>query len=153
MVTSRVGYAIAAWSALFAVPHVYWGLGGRAGVVATLGSVPTDPMFILLGTWGVAVVCAIGVVYGLALARRWGRLFPHWLLLAGAVVVGLALLLHGAQDVVQFAFLLAGVTHVSNGPDLGIHIRTQLFLWGPWFLLGGALFALAALSLRRGASR
>lgn len=152
MMPSRVGYAIALWSVLFAVPHEYWGLGGTAGVAATLGSIPTDRLFIVTGTWGVAAVCAVGAGYGLMLARPWGRIFPHWLLLGGAVIVALALLLHGAQDVVQFGLLLAGIIHVSHVPDLDVQIRTQLFLWGPWFLLGGTLFGLAALSLRRTAS-
>jgi hypothetical protein len=144
----RLGTAVAAWSAVFAVPHVYWGTGGGAGIEATLGSIPTDPGFVALGTWGVAAGCVAGVVYGLALGLGWS-IFPRRLLLVGGAVVGIVLLLHGAQDVVQYGLLLLGVTRIRDDAAFWVHVRTQLFVWGPWFLLGGALLVAAAFSLRR----
>jgi hypothetical protein len=72
---------------------------------------------------------------------------PRLVLRAVAVLVAAALLLHGAQDEIQFALLLAGAIHVEARVSRA-QILTQLLLWGPWFLLGGALFSAAAVSLR-----
>ncbi|GAA3169774.1 hypothetical protein GCM10010466_68690 [Planomonospora alba] len=138
---------MAAWGFAFAVPSFYWALGGTAGATTTIS--PSLVRLIEEGvTWFVATLWAtgalkvIGGLLGLALARGpWGRAADRLLQLAawGAAVL---LFWHGA------AFVLQGVLAGSGALDLSADFLPVLpwytYLWGPWFMAGGLLFALAA---------
>jgi hypothetical protein len=62
---------------------------------------------------------------------------------------GALLVLHGADFVAQGVLALGGFVHVPASVPLAA-IRLSTFLWGPWFLLGGLLFCIAAWKARKG---
>ncbi|RJL25117.1 DUF3995 domain-containing protein [Bailinhaonella thermotolerans] len=140
------GYGAAAWGFLFAAPSVYWALGGTSGITSTISPALVDlaerrvPWFVAT-LWVTAALKVAGGLLGLALLRRWGRLASLLLELAswGAAVL---LAWHGLQFIGQGALIAAGVSEVP--PEIDSVVRWYTFLWGPWFILGGVLLALAA---------
>ncbi|MFJ9695596.1 DUF3995 domain-containing protein [Kitasatospora sp. NPDC101183] len=145
--TSRwPGCAAAAWGAVFAVPSFYWALGGTGGassqVAPALVKLAEDRVtWFLVVLWVTGALKLVGTVLGIALLRRRGRRTDHLLQLAGWGA-GVLLVWHGALFVLQGLLVLAGVLHLA--PELVPVSRWYTFLWGPWFVLGGVCFALAA---------
>jgi hypothetical protein len=137
-----VGWAAAAaiaWCAAFAAVHVFWALGGSAGLASSAGTelaTRRPAVFVLAGLWGVAALLACGaavvyvVVAAPGLSRRWRRA-GAWLLVA----VGAGLVLRA----VAVEALLAADAGVRSavGP---LETRWSLLLWNPVFAAGGVLF-------------
>ena len=144
------GYTAAAWGLLFAVPSFVWALGGTVGAQTTV-----SPSLVKLAqdrvTWFVVVLWAtgllktVGALIGLGLTRRWGTVTGRLLVCCGW---GAAVLLvwHGLLFVIQGVLVEAGV--VTIDPELRSIIRWYLYLWGPWFVLGGLAFGAASDSRR-----
>ncbi|WP_112262239.1 DUF3995 domain-containing protein [Lentzea terrae] len=131
------GSAAAAWCALFAALHVYWALGGSAGLAESAGAdlaAHRPAWFVLGGLWGVAAVLLVGAWICLDLTQRWRRLLA---LLGGAVLLGRGL-------VVEIALLTTDLPHQVGERQT----RWSLWLWNPWFVLGGVLVLAAYLSTR-----
>ncbi|WNV76828.1 DUF3995 domain-containing protein [Geodermatophilus sp. DSM 44513] len=149
--TSATGWALlaAAWCASFAALHVYWALGGGVGLAQSAGAelARTRPTaFVLVGLWGVAALLSAGSTSwcALALGRPRGRRLRVAAIVTGSAA-GVLLLVRAL--VVQGVLLLdAGGVASSVGPD---QTRWSLWLWNPWFLLGGAAFLVAAHHLAR----
>lgn len=143
--TGWAAYAAFTWAFLFAAPSFYWAAGGTAGM-GTLGpgvaAMARDPWFIAL-VWVTGFAKALAGLLALALVRPWGQRIPRWVLLAGAWGGGALLVLHGGDLVVQGALALGGFLDIPASATPSA-IRWQTFLWGPWFLVGGLLFCIAA---------
>jgi hypothetical protein len=143
------GIGCAIWAAVFSLPHVYWGAGGRMGIVATLGSLAVlrEPVLAIGGTWGVLVICLVAIAFGLAVAGRpaWA---PRRLLLICSILAAVVLGGHGLQIVVEFGLAQLGVLSPPPPPGGMSEVHAQLLIWGPMFLIGGLLFAVCAVSLR-----
>ena len=144
-------YAAGGWAFLFAAPSFYWAAGGTAGT-GTLGpgiaEMARDPWFVAV-VWATGVVKVLAGLLALSLVRTWGRTIPHWILLAGAWGGGALLVLHGADFVAQGALALGGFVDVPASVPLAA-VRWSTLLWGPWFLLGGLLFCIAAWKAPKG---
>lgn len=139
----------AAWCAAFALLHLYWALGGDIGLAESAGVrlAETRPTaFVLVGLWGVAALLLVAASSWCVLARGWPR--GHRMRRAAIIVGALAGVLLIVRAVVLEAVLLldAGGIASSVGPA---QAHWSLWLWNPWFLLGGALFLLAAHRLAR----
>ncbi|MEV6243614.1 DUF3995 domain-containing protein [Lentzea sp. NPDC051838] len=131
------GIAAATWCALFAALHVYWALGGSAGLAESAGAglaAQRPAWFVLGGLWGVAALLLVGAWFCLDLTRRWRRLLT---LLGGA-----ALLLRGLA--VEIALLTTDLPQQVGERQT----RWSLWLWNPWFVLGGVLVLAAYWSTR-----
>lgn len=131
------GYAAATWCALFAALHVYWALGGSAGLAESAGAdlaAQRPAWFVLGGLWGVAVVLVVGAWLCLDLTRRWRRVL---VLLGGAI-----LLLRGLA--VEVALLTTDLPQQVGERQA----RWSLLVWNPWFVLGGVLLLGAYWSTR-----
>jgi hypothetical protein len=145
------GIGCALWAAVFSLPHIYWGAGGRMGIVATLGSLAVlhEPVLAVGGTWGVAALCLIAIAFGLVVARRptWA---PRQVLLTCSILASVVLAIHGVQDIVEFGLMQLGALRPPPPPGGVFEVHAQLLLWGPLFLAGGLLFGVSAASLRPG---
>jgi uncharacterized protein DUF3995 len=146
---SWAGYAAAAWAFLFAATSFYWALGGRLGV-ETIGEAITGPALagdttILAIVWITGLLKVAAGVVALALVRPWGRRIPRWALLLAGWGASALFLVYGAANLIQDTLIVAGAIPTPAG--LGaVAAHWHLFLWDPWWLLGGVLFALASWS-------
>ena len=142
------GFAAAVWGFVFAAPSLYWALGGLAGASSVVApslvqlARERNPGFLAV-LWITGALKLVGGALGLALVRRraWGRGMNRALQLTawGAAVL---LVWHGALFVGQGLLVQAHVIRIP--PDLLPISRWYTFLWGPWFVAGGVLFAFAA---------
>ncbi|WP_101392104.1 DUF3995 domain-containing protein [Streptomyces sp. TLI_146] len=150
------GYAAAAWGVLFAVPSFVWATGNAFGAQSTVA-----PSLVKLARdgvpWFVAVLLVtgflklFGALIGLGLTRPRGSRIGRLMVFCGG---GAATLLtwHGGLFVIHGVLVKAGV--VSVEPDLAGLTGWYLYLWGPWFIIGGLTFAWAtALHVRQSDDR
>lgn len=136
-----LGWACTAWCLVFAAPHVYWAVGGRAGLGAEAAAADAA-----LATWWFAAYNVVATVLALvgawlapALAQGWPGPLRRWwhpVVTAAAVL----LLVRGAIGLVGLALAAAGE---------GIDSPVVLLAVEPWFVLGGLLFGALALASRR----
>lgn len=137
------GYAAAAWGFLFAVPGFVWATGSTFGAQSTVA-----PSLVKLARdgvpWFVAVLVVtgflklFGALIGIGLTRPRGSRISRLMVFCGG---GAATLLtwHGGLFVVHGVLVEAGA--VSVEPDLAALTAWYLYLWGPWFIVGGLAFA------------
>lgn len=146
-------YAAAIWSFIFAIISFYWGLGGTIGL-DTLGEGIKELALsrnteALVMVWGTAVLKVLVGLLALALVQAWGRRLPRRLLLIGAWGAGLLFLLYGIGNFVQH--LLMAIGQIPTARMLGTlsAVQWHLFLWDPFWFIGGVFFVLAARDFRR----
>ncbi len=149
------GYAAAAWALVFAVPHLYWGMGGTIGLTTSLNKQILDHRTagFLAGNLGIAAFCVAGGLVALAAVRPWGRRLASPVLRVLAWF-GFVLLAARVLDIyVEFGLGLTGITTVAAG-ERAEFLRLAgwfLFLWLPWFALGAVAWgALATRHAARG---
>ena len=134
------------WCLAFAVLHLFWAAGGSLGLATSAGrdlATRRPTSFVVLGLYGVAVLCLLGAALVIAVmasrpSRR--RRFATWL----AIAVGAVPLFRGVALQVVLA---AGIGDLRQqvGPS---EAHWSLVLWNPWFVLGGALFLVVGVSSR-----
>jgi Protein of unknown function (DUF3995) len=139
----RWEYLAAGWCGVFAVVHLYWACGGDTGLASSAGvdlATHRPTWFVIVGLWGAALLLLVGVALCLGLGRDAFTGRAHragWVLcrLAGAVLVIRAIVVH--------TVLLADAGGVTGtvGPT---QTFWSLWLWDPWFLIGGVLLLIAA---------
>lgn len=146
--------ALLGWSLLYAIPHLYWGLGGTFGVSLY------KPSAREMGTWEAAHLFAFAFItaagfLGFALARTSQRQALRLLLLvivaAGAAVAAS----HGAYGMLFRALSVAGITDIDGEPfNLDDHgwVLWDMLLIEPWFLVEGLLLGLAGYFAQRSAA-
>ncbi|WP_083917995.1 DUF3995 domain-containing protein [Nocardiopsis xinjiangensis] len=144
-------YAAAVWAFLFGLLSLYWAVGGT-WLSATIGEAVTAPALkgdplVVAAVWASALGKFAVAVSALALVQRWGQAFPRWFLLSGGGLAAGLLVLYGGAGILQQVLMAVGLVDVSDtfAPVLYWH----LFLWSPYWLLGGVFFALAAVQLAR----
>lgn len=145
---SAAAAGAAAWCAVFAAVHLFWGVGGTIGLASSAGPKLAERRpagFVVFGLYGVAVLLLAGialvmVVSGGIASQRVSRVAGVALTIIGTVLVirgvGLEVLL--ATD--------TGGLRTAVGP---LETRWSLVLWNPWFAIGGALFLRTAIRARR----
>jgi len=147
-------YAAASWALVFALPHVYWGASGRAGLAAAVSvqlAAGRSSAFQVLN-WGIALFCVAGGCVALAANRVSATGAVRRLVQVLLWFAFTLLLLRVADIVVELA---VGLATLDRAPQT---TRTQFLrlapwfglLWLPWFSLGTVLFGLAALRVRSG---
>jgi hypothetical protein len=140
-----VAYGACGWAFLFAALSFYWALGGTAGAdtispeIAQLARAHV-PWFIAV-LWITAILKVFSGFVALALIQPWGRMVPSWILLILAWGAGTLLFVHGGLFFAVGVLALSGAISVRTPETV---LRWDTFLWGPWWLIGGLLFLLAA---------
>lgn len=135
---------VVVWSLVFAALHVYWAVGGRAGLgpdaAEADAALARTPFFIYnLAAAGLALGgAAIAVV--LARGRPGWRVRRH--LLLAATVAGTVLLVRGAVGLSLLGVSVLGGTFDPQTPAVLLTIE-------PWFLAGGLAFTGMVVTQRR----
>lgn len=147
LLSRRWGTVAAGWAVVFAAVHLFWAVGGSAGLASSAGpqlAAERPGWFVAGGLWGVAGLLLIGAGLGILLTRPRTR---GWLgRVTGFVGAAVGFLLL-ARAVGVEVLLLTGTVTVS-----AVERQWTLVLWNPWFLAGGVFFCLASLSFWRSAS-
>ena len=139
-----VSWLVFAWSVLYALPHLYWGLGGEAGLSTLKPTAPDVRGFQVGNTAAFFVIAALGF---LGFALDWTRRRGVWRLpvLAAVVVASAMMLAHGVYGIVYRATMVTGVTDVDGAVfDAGEHgwVLWDMLVYEPWFVVEGVLLAM-----------
>ncbi len=136
-------YAACGWGIAFAAVHLYWALGGTMGLPPGWSLRSNTPLLVIAV---IAIPLCLGAAaLALALVRPWGRRFPRWLLLSATWGVAALFVIHAAPALPDYVGLVLGRrAGALTPPD-----RFDLFLYEPWFLVGGIVFGLAAWGYQR----
>ncbi|WP_245738402.1 DUF3995 domain-containing protein [Streptomyces sparsogenes] len=128
---------------MFAVPSFFWATGHTFGAQSTV-----SPSLVKLARDGVPWFLTVlmvtgflklfGALIGIGLTRPRGSRISRLMVFCGG---GAAILLtwHGGLFVVHGVLVEAGA--ISVEPDLAALTGWYLYLWGPWFIIGGLAFA------------
>lgn len=135
------------WSLVFAAPHFFWAVGGRAGLGTAAAAADAALQQGWFAAYNLAAGCLgiVGALVALALARGVGPRARRWLLTA-SIVASVVLLIRGA-----LGLTLLGADALGRTPD--DQMPLVLLLIEPWFVLGGVAFGGLVLSQRRAAAR
>jgi hypothetical protein len=133
--------ALLAWSLLYAIPHLYWGLGGTAGLSMLKPSAREGASFEAANVFAFFFIGLTGLL-GLALSR-FQDVRPLRLALLAVLGAGAAVALsHGAYGVIFRIEQATGLREVDGVPfDRELHgwVLWDLFLIEPWFFVEGVL--------------
>jgi hypothetical protein len=145
--------ALLVWSLLYALPHLYWGLGGTAGYFALRPSVPDTEGWEAMNLFAFVVITFAGFVgFGLERTQHLPRARMLLLMIAGA---GCAIAAsHGAYGILFHALSVVGFSEVHGQPfDLEKHgwVLWDMLAIEPWFLGEGILLGLAGYLSQRSA--
>ncbi len=131
-----------AWSLVFAAPHFYWALGGRAGLGAEAETADAALQQSWFAAYNLAAggLAVLGAALALVLARGWVGQRVKRLLLVLAATAGVILLLRGA-----LGLTLLGVSLLDRSYE-----DTPMILLAiePWFVLGGLVYVAMVLDQR-----
>lgn len=141
------GRVACAWAVAFAALHFYWALGGDWGLSVSAGPLAEErpAWFVVVGLWGVGLLCLLGGALGWLLARPRPDGLVGSLIKALGWAVCAVLLVRGA--VVEVLLLTD-----TAGPEIDVSPEQRLWtlvLWNPWFLAGGLVFGLSARAFGR----
>jgi hypothetical protein len=145
-----VTYTAAGWAFLFAALSFYWALGGTAGAETVSPEIVqlarAHVPWVIAALWISAIIKVVSGFVALALIQPWGSRVPRWILLILAWGAGTLLFVHGGLFFAVGVLALSGTIRYSTPATV---LPWYTFLWGPWWLLGGLLFLLAAWSYVR----
>lgn len=134
------GYAVAVWSALYMLPHVYLALGGRAGLTMFRPEVATLPQLREINAWA-SLILGIAALLGLALTRPSLRARASR---AMALVTWFGCSVATAHGLVGIAVRSRMVLAASANQRLPTGwMLYDLLLFEPWFLIEGLLLGTA----------
>ncbi len=139
------GQAIFVWSIGYMLPHLYWALGGTAGLALVRPEAAALPEWRLIN-WVASVFLTAAGGLGLALAYLPRRPWLSGLLLAMAWAGCSLAASHGLDGLVNRLLQFAGLATVEGAP-FGLpehaYVVWDLLLFEPWFLIEGLLLGLA----------
>lgn len=137
--------ALSAWSLLYVVPHLYWAVGGELGFSALKPSATAQDGWQAINA-AASLILLLPVAIGLALPRAQSRRLARALLLAACLGGASIAVSHGVFGMVYRALIIVGVVEVDGrGFTAAEHpwVLWDLFVFEPWFLVEGVLFAAA----------
>jgi hypothetical protein len=123
------------------------GTGGRLAVpISDPDAALADPTFVALNWLAVALKASLGLV-ALAAVQPRARLIPRRLLLFATFGLGIGMALYGTLGLLLDALRLLSVLTVPQSAWTAL--RWHIFVWDPWWIVGGALFLVTARLARR----
>lgn len=143
-VVKWLAYAAAGWMIIFSLVHVYWALGGSAGLPSGMSIYDNIPLLVIDI---VAIpLCLLGAALALALVRPWGRRYSRKFLLLAAWGAAAFMIVHALPAVIDVLIIAFGSSTVDGLTELE---RFSIFLYEPFWLLGGVIWAFAAWAFQR----
>lgn len=135
---------VGGWSLVFAAPHFYWAMGGRAGLGAQAAAADAALQQGWFAVYNLAAGCLgiLGAVVGAVLATMWGGRRVHRWLLVAATIPCVVLFLRGALGLTLLGASVLSGTFDEQAPLVLLAIE-------PWFVLGGLAFGGMTLSQRK----
>jgi hypothetical protein len=140
------GYAVAVWSVLYMLPHVYLALGGTRGLTMFKPGIAQLPQLREINAWA-SLILGVAALLGLGLTRpslrarvTWLWSFVTWFGCSIATAHGLV------GIAVRSRMVLAA--SVEQAPLIG-WVWYDLLLFEPWFLIEGLLLGTAGWYLMR----
>jgi hypothetical protein len=149
-------YSAAAWALLFGAQSLSAAIAVMSGSAFGADTVGADIAHMartgdrgLVATlWLAAFAKALVGALALAPVRPFGRRLPRRALTVTTTVVGALILLYGVANLAQHVLMKTGATAIP--PGLGADaLPWHLWLWDPYWILGGLLFLLAAAASAR----
>lgn len=135
-------YAASAWGVVFALVHVYWVLGGRLGLPSDQSIYDNTPLLVIDI---IAIpLCLIAAALPLAIVHGWWARIPERWLYRAMWATAALFVIHAIPSIVEVVAMALGL--ISR--EMTTEEKYVMFLYEPWFLLGGILFTLAAHRLR-----
>lgn len=135
------------WSLIFAAPHFYWAVGGRAGLGAQADAADAALEQGWFAAYNLAAGClaVLGLALALALSGRGSsRRVRRWLL-AFTIAASVVLLLRGMLGLTLLAVSAMQGNFDRQTPAILLAVE-------PWFVLGGLAYAGLALHQRKRAN-
>ena len=130
--------AACVWAVAFAAVHLYWVRGGTVGLPPGM-SVFRNTLLLAIDIAAIPL-CLVAALLALALARVRVRRLPRRLLRIAAWGACAVLLVHSLPTIVGDVMLLLGLRTAALTPV----DRFSMYLYEPWFMVGGLLFGGAA---------
>jgi hypothetical protein len=135
------GYAVFIWSVGYMLPHLYWALGGTAGLSLLLPSAAELPQWKLIN-WVASVILTAAGLLGIAFVYLKRRGFLSRLMLAVALFGCAVAASHGFYGIIYRILQLTGVIGAEVSPFGAKSLWADLLLFEPWFLIEGILLAI-----------
>ncbi len=128
------------WAALFALVHLYWAVGGEAGLPSDL-IMSDHPRLLTMDLLAIPLCLVAGVMAAFVGMRRGSLRSQRAAWLGVAAVAGLALA-HAVPPLTG-----AALRAIRCGlPQLSERERLALLVYEPWWLIGGAAFLALAVT-------
>ncbi len=143
-----LAYMAVIWAFVFAALSAYWGSGGTVGL-DTLGdgilemALAGDSELMFINWISVVGKIIIGLLV-LGLMHQRGAKRLRRLMLIGVWATGILLVLYGGANLVQHILMAVGNIPIAGLLGSQETVRWHIFLWDPWWLMGGILFLLTA---------
>jgi hypothetical protein len=149
-VTPFGGYIASAAAVGYGLPHIWWGFGVPWMFPGEFADRPSDLAVQLIAYWGFGGFSLLTALFGLALARHWGRGFPRWVLLIPAWAGAVVLTVWGLGFFYLQYFLVSG--RVESAPAFTANDAHPAAVWGFYwygvFVVWGISLGLAAVHYR-----
>ena len=142
------GAAVITWSLIFAAPHFYWALGGRAGLAGQAAAADVALQQTWFAAYNLAAGCLAiaGAVVAAALTLGWSSRRIRCGLLIATAAASVVLLIRGLLGLTLLAVSLLQGTFDAQMPLVLVAIE-------PWFLLGGLAYGGLTLNQRPSRAR
>jgi hypothetical protein len=137
--------ALSAWSLLYVLPHLYWAGGGQLGFSALKPSATAQEGWQAINA-AASLILLLPVAIGLALPRARSRRLSRALLLAACLGGASIAVSHGLYGMVYRLLNIVGVVEVDGRAFTTTQhswVLWDLFVFEPWFVIEGVLFAAA----------
>jgi cytochrome b subunit of formate dehydrogenase len=126
---------VSTWSLLFAAPHLYWALGGRAGLAgeAAAADVAFEQSWFAAYNLAAGCLAISGAMVAAVLTMGWGSRRVRRCLLIATAAACVVLLVRGLLGLTLLAASLVQGTLDERTPPILLAIE-------PWFVLGGLAY-------------
>ncbi len=145
--------ALSVWSVLYVLPHVYWAVGGDFGFSTLKPSATAQEGWQAINALA-SVILLLPVAIGLALPRARSHRLARALLLTACLGGASIAMSHGVYGIVYRVLNIVGVVDIDGQRFTTAQhpwVLWDLFVFEPWFLIEGGLFAGAGWASMSGA--